>query len=365
MKIDNVEVFLVSTAVKSGIADSTRKVESIGYVIVRVNTDDGLTGIGITYHEVGGEAIRQLIKKDLANRIIGKSPFETEAIWEDIFNFMRGVARKGLAFCALSAIDIALWDLKGKILKMPLYKLLGGNKSRIPLYASGGWTSYSKSQLLEELQSMISNGYKTVKLKVGVNEGKSPEEDIERVRWIRKELGPEIGIMLDANNAYQSATAIRVAHGLDDCNIYLFEEPVLADDLEGLARVRSSIKIPVATGEHEYTKYGMRDLLLNKAVDIVQVDVTRCGGITEWLKIAAMAQAWNVVMAPHCMEYMHMHLLGAIPNGLMLERILTFEPLNEIVFVGQPQPKDGFIEIPDLPGLGLALNEDNIKKLNE
>ncbi|HBF37155.1 MAG TPA: mandelate racemase/muconate lactonizing enzyme family protein [Firmicutes bacterium] len=365
MKIDNIDVYLVSTAVKGNIADSTRQVESVGYVIVRLTTDTGLTGIGLTYHEVGGEGIRQLILKNLSTRVIGKDPFDTEAIWEDMINYMRGVGRKGLAFCALSAIDIALWDLKGKIVGLPLYKLLGGYRKKIPVYASGGWTSYTPDQLVAELQGMVADGYKVVKFKVGVKEGKCPEEDIERVKYVRKKLGPNIGIMIDANNAYQASTAIRVGRQLEDSNIYLFEEPVIADDMEGLAHVRASINIPIATGEHEYTKYGMRDLLLNKAVDIVQFDVTRCGGITEWMKMAAIAQAWNVVVAPHCMDYMHMHLVGAIPNGLMLERILTFEPVSELVFVDPPQPKDGFLEIPDKPGLGLTLNEENIKKFNE
>jgi L-alanine-DL-glutamate epimerase-like enolase superfamily enzyme len=362
MRIDKVDVFLVSTAVDSSLADSTRKIESVGYVIVRLSTDDGLTGLGITYDEVGGEAIRQLIVKELAPLIIGKNPFETEVIWEKISQYVRGVGRKGLTFCALSAVDIALWDLKGKMAGMPVYKLLGGNKSKIPVYACGGWTSYNQNELVKEMQSMVANGYTMVKMKIGVNDGRCPEEDIKRVRLVRQELGPQIEIAIDANNAFKSATAIRIAHKLDECNLYFFEEPVMADDMEGLAKVRESIDIPVATGEHEYTKYGVRDLLLHKAADIIQPDVTRCGGITEWMKMATIAHAWNIMMAPHGMEYMSMHLLGAISNGLMLERVLLFEPLNEIVFVNPPQPRNGYIEIPDEPGLGLELNMDNIRK---
>ena len=365
MKIDRVEVYLVSTPVRDPIADATRKVETLGMAVVCLKTDDGLTGIGLTYHEVGGEAIRQLILKDLAGQIIGKDPFATEVVWEQLFHYFRGVGRKGLAFCALSAIDIALWDLKGKALGMPLYKLLGGIKKRIPVYASGGWTSYNENQLVAEMQSMVAEGYNMVKLKVGVNEGKSPLEDVSRVKRVRQELGPRVEILLDANNAFKSATAVRVANQLSDCNIYLFEEPVLADDLEGLARVRQGSDIPIATGEHEYTKYGVRDLILQKAADIIQVDVTRCGGVTEWMKIAALTQAWNLALAPHGMEYIHMHLLSVIPNGLTLERLIMFEPLNEMIFIDPPQPKNGFLEIPDAPGLGLTLNEVNLQKYNE
>jgi L-alanine-DL-glutamate epimerase-like enolase superfamily enzyme len=365
MKVKTIEVYLVSGSVTGSLADSTRKIGKVGYVVVRMRTDDGLEGIGITYHEVGGEAIRQLIIKDLSDFIIGRDPLETEVIWEQIFHFFRGVARKGLAFCALSVLDIALWDLKGKALALPLYKLLGGNKRQVPIYASGGWTSHSEKQLIAEMQFMVNQGYTKVKMKVGVREGTAPNEDLERVKAVRTELGPNVGIMLDANNAFKSGTAKSFANRVEDCDIYFFEEPVLADDMEGLACVRQSTNIPIGTGEHEYTKYGVRDLIINKAVDIVQVDVTRCGGITEYMKIAAMTQAWNLSVAPHGMEYMHMHLVAAVPNGLTLERLLLFENVNDLVFENAPQPKNGYLDIPDLPGLGLTLNEANLKKYNE
>lgn len=365
MKIEKVEVYLVSAPIQKAIADSTRKVETIGYVVVRLRTDDGTDGVGITYHEVGGEAIRQLIKKDLMEHFVGKDPFETEAIWNEIFHFFRGVARKGLAFCALSALDIALWDLKGKYLGMPLFRLLGGTKSCLPIYASGGWTSLSEDELVEEMQHMVKWGYKMVKLKVGVDSGRAHIEDVRRVKRVRAELGDDVNILIDANNAYQSGVAVSVANQLADSNITLFEEPVLADDIFGLARIRQQTAIPVATGEHEYTKYGFRDLIVNNAVDIVQVDVTRCGGLTEWMKIAALTQAWNLTLAPHSMEYIHMHLMGAVPNGLFLERLLIFEPLNERVFVDPPTPQNGFLEIPQKPGLGLELNESNLRKYGE
>ena len=365
MKIDKVEVFLVSTAIPNPPSDSTRTVASLGYVVVCLHTDDGLTGIGITYHEIGGAAIRSLIEKDLAGLLLGRDPLATEVLWERIFHYVRGVGRKGLAFCALSVIDIALWDLKGKMLGLPLYRLLGGERKELPVYASGGWTSYDERQLLEELQGMVAAGYNMVKMKVGVADGKRPDLDVRRVQRVRRELGEEIGIMLDANNAFQAAAAIRLGHQLAEENILLFEEPVLADDLEGLARVRASIDIPVATGEHEYTKYGARDLVKYGAADIIQVDAARCGGVTEWQKIAALTQAWNLSLAPHCMDYLHMHLVSAAPNGLFLERLQAFEPLNEIVFVDPPQPQGGILTIPDGPGLGLVLNMENVRKYNE
>ncbi|WP_101909837.1 mandelate racemase/muconate lactonizing enzyme family protein [Marasmitruncus massiliensis] len=362
-KIVDVQVYLVEKAIKGNFADSTRNVETIGYCITDITTDNGLHGFGLTYHEVGGEAIREFILKALKPKLIGRSPFETEAIWEECFHYIRGVGRKGLAFCGYSTVDIAMWDLKGKLLNMPLYKLLGGVKTQIPIYASGGWTSYSLEELVEEAREMVRRGYTKIKLKVGVEGGNNPNEDVRRIRAVRDAIGPDIGLMLDANNVWRSATAVQVANRLRDLDILLFEEPVFADDIPGLAHFKQSTDIPLATGEHEYTKFGIRDLILANAVDYVQCDVTRCGGFTEILKIIGMTQAWNLAFAPHGMEYMHMHLMSAAPNAPFLERLFMFEDVSAMVFKDAPQPKNGYLELPNKPGLGMELDYDNIKEV--
>ena len=359
-KIVNVEVSLVSWPVKSGIQDATRKVDSIGMCVVEVTTDQGLAGFGVTYHEVGGEAVKILIDKCYADKLIGRSPFETEEIWEELFHYGRGVGRKGLSFCAISAIDIALWDLKGKILGLPLYRLLGGTKKRIPVYASGGWTSYSDEELVDEALTMVGRGYQYIKLKLGVDGGTNIRADIRRCRKVREAIGPDIGFMVDANNAFHAADAIRLANSIREYDIMLFEEPVFADDMPGLKKFAASTDIPLGTGEHEYTRYGARDLLLNNAVDYLQMDITRAGGYTEMLKVAALSQAWNIALAPHAMEHMHMHLVSAAPNGKFLERLLLFEELTNQIYKDGPMPVDGFMEIPDKPGLGLELNREFI-----
>ncbi|MGB4148376.1 MAG: mandelate racemase/muconate lactonizing enzyme family protein, partial [Tepidanaerobacteraceae bacterium] len=319
-------------------------------------------GVGITYHEVGGEAIAEFINKAVAPKLIGRNPMETEVLWNEIFHYMRGVGRKGLAFCAYSAVDIALWDLKGKIFEMPLYQLLGGTKRDIPIYASGGWTSYSLDELVEEAENMVKAGYNKIKVKVGVEGGTNPDEDVRRIQAVREAVGPDIGIAIDANNVWPASIAVQFANRIRDLNIIFFEEPVLADDIPGLAQFKRGTDIPLATGEHEYTKYGVRDLILGDAVDIVQCDITRCGGYTEMLKICAITQAWNLPLAPHGMELMHMHLLSAIPNGMFLEKLFMFEEVNQLVFKNPPTPKNGYLEIPDLPGLGLELNTDELSK---
>lgn len=363
--IRDVKVHLVSMEVKGKFADATRKVETIGYTIVRVTTNEGIEGFGVTYHEVGGEATRMLIEKNIAPRIIGKDPFETEVIWADMFQYLRGVGRKGLMFCALSAVDIALWDLKGKILDIPLYRLWGGNQKKVPVYGSGGWTSYTDDELVAEMKDIVSRGYKMIKFKVGYNGGQSPSRDVERVRKVREAVGSDIGIMLDANNCWDAATGARFANRVKDYDIMFLEEPVFADDIPGLSRFKQSTDLPLASGEHEYTKYGARDLILHNAADIVQLDGTRAGGFTEMLKIAALTQAWNLKFAPHAMENIHIHLVSACPNALFLERLLLFEEITRNVYNGAPEPVDGYMTIPDEPGLGLKLNMDFINENDE
>lgn len=365
LKITGIEVTLCETRVKGNFADSTRNVETIGFVVVDVSTDEGIHGIGVTYHEVGGEAIRDFIKYAVEPKLIGRNPFETEALYEENFHYMRGVGRKGLAFCAYSAVDIALWDIKGKVLDMPLYRLLGGNNPRVPAYASGGWTSYSTEELVEEARMMVAKGYRKIKLKVGVDGGKNLNEDVKRVAAVREAIGPEIGFMLDANNVWRSAEAVQFANRIREYNIEFFEEPVFADDIPGLTAFKQGTDIPLATGEHEYTRYGVRDLLIHNAVDVVQCDVTRVGGYTEMLRVIAMSQAFNKAFAPHGMEHMHMHLVAAAPNGIYLEKLFMFEEVVRSVFLNAPEPVEGILTIPEKPGLGIELNMDYIKEYRD
>lgn len=356
--IESVQVHLVSAPVGSGIADATRTVERIGFTLVRVRTHEGVIGWGVTYHEVGGEAVRTLIEHDMAPRLVGRDPFDTEVLWAEFFGYLRGVGRKGLMFAALSAIDIALWDIKGKTLGLPLVKLFGGGRDHVPVYGSGGWTSYSDERLVEEALEIVDRGYRMIKLKVGVEGGTNPSRDVARIEKVRTAIGPGIGLMLDANNCWDAATGARFANRVADLNPMFVEEPVFADDIPGLARYKRATDIPLATGEHEYTKYGVRDLLLNDAADIVQADGTRTGGFTEMLKIAALTQAWNVTFAPHAMENVHLPLVAAMPNAPFLERLLMFEDITACVFPGAELPEDGQMTVPNRPGLGLEPDLD-------
>ncbi len=361
MKVEQVDVFLFRVPQQRTIADSTWAMNRVGYTVARVRSDDGRCGIGLTY-EVGGEAIRVVVQEYLAPLIKGRSPFETETLWDECVERYRGITRKGLFFCALSIVDTALWDLKAQSVGLPLFRLLGGSNPQVPVYGSGGWTSYPEKELVEEAERMVASGYRGIKIKTGIAAGRRPREDVARVRRVRKEIGDGVELMIDANNAWDAGTATRVGLQLEDCDLAWFEEPVPADDLDGLARVARDLRIPVATGEHEYTKSGARQLLERGAADVLQLDVGRCGGVTELVKIAAMAEAWNVPLAPHCIPLVHMHLVAALKPATAVENLLVYSEVDERLFVDPPRPVDGMLRIPEKPGLGLELDERQIAR---
>ena len=203
-KITDVKVYIVSKKPEGNLADSTRTVGECGFLIADIFTDTGINGIGLTYHEVGTAATRDFILNSIKPQIIGMDPLQHEVIYEKVFHHMRGVGRKGLAFCALSAVDIALWDIKGKAVGLPLFRLLGGNRTKLPVYSSAGWTSYSIKELCDEMVCMVEDGYKMVKMKVGIDWGTNFREDLKRVASVRKVVGPDVKIAVDGNNAYKA-----------------------------------------------------------------------------------------------------------------------------------------------------------------
>ena len=199
-----------------------------------------------------------------------------------------------------------------------------------------------------------------LKMKVGVKDGTDLKADAHRVHRVREAVGSDMHIAVDANNIWTAGTAVKFAKMVEDCDLDFFEEPVIADDIAGLAHCRQMCSIPIASGEHEYTRYGARDLCVSGAVDVLQMDACKCGGFTESQKIIGITQAFNLLYAPHCMELVHMHLVAAASNGLALEDLDIFHPSVENLFIEAPRPVNGFITIPDRPGLGLELNMDYI-----
>jgi L-alanine-DL-glutamate epimerase-like enolase superfamily enzyme len=253
--------------------------------------------------------------------------------------------------------------LKAKALGLPLYKLLGAYTDSIPVYGSGGWTNFSTDELVAEQMSYVERGFRSVKMKVGKDFGRAEDEDIRRLAAVRKAVGDDIQIYVDANNGYYAKQAIRMSRKFEEYDVKWLEEPVLADDIEGMAAISRATTIPVAAGEHEWTKYGFKELISRGGVDIVQPDVGRVGGITEWMKVAHLAQAFNLPVAPHSYQEVHLHLACATPNLMTVEYLGLLERLANLWYVDPPKPKAGmWSPYPDRPGLGLELIPAAVEK---
>lgn len=331
-----------------------------GALFVHVKTDEGIEGLGTG---TGGPAVRAVVERNLKDLLVGADPFEIEKLWEQMFWRVRGYGRKGVAFCAISCIDIALWDLKAKALGLPLYRLLGPYRDSVPVYGSGGWTDFTERELIEEQTGYVARGFPRVKMKVAKDFGQSEQEDVRRLAAVRKTVGDDVEIYIDANNGYYAKQAIRMAKRFEDFNVGWFEEPVLADDIDGLAAVARATPIPVATGEHEYTKFGFKDLIARGGADVVQPDVGRVGGVTEWMKVAHLAHAFNLPVAPHAVQLVHLHLACATPNLKVVEYLGVSEEGDRVWYKEFPEPTNGmWSPFPDRPGLGLELNPTAVEK---
>lgn len=328
---------------------------------VGVETDAGVTGYGVGRPKDGERAFRE----QFGAMLVGRDPLMSEAIWADLWS-PKLYGRRGLETRALSSIDMALWDIKGKVAGLPLYQLLGGYRRDIPAYAAGGY--YAPGKGLKELQAemvdFVQRGARAVKMKVGAIE---ITEDVARVRAAREALGPSIKLMVDANCAYRAHDAISLARRIEDLDIFWFEEPVQPDDYDGFRRIAAASSITLATGENEYTKHGFRDLIATQAIGILQPDARYCGGVTEFMKIAALAQAHGLDICPHGEQLAHINLLAAIPNALMLE----FYPhapgsLEDSIFLHAARINpDGTVTVPEVPGLGCDPNEEVLRRIRE
>ena len=343
-----------------------------GLDVIKIDTDEGISGIGIcgsiteTQSDLGEaslNAIRDVgrsILEHLKQYVVGQDPFNTERIWDEMWQ-PKLVGRRGITTRIISGIDIGLWDIRAKVAGRPLYKMLGGFSEKIPAYVAGGYYEDGKSleDLAKEMQLAVATGTRAVKMKVG---GASISEDVERVRVVREAIGPNVRLMVDANCAYRFYEAIEFARKIEGYDIFWFEEPVNPDDYEGHRLISRATSIPIATGENEYTRYGFRDLIQNRCAAIIQPDAMVMGGVTEFMKVAAIAQAHDLPIAPHGIQEVHVHLVTAISNGLTLEFYGgATDPMWGQMFKEELQIKDGFVSPPDVPGLGIELNDEALK----
>lgn len=350
--------------------------------ILRIETADGLVGWGEGKNAAGSAgtyaALVHMLNHEVAPKLIGRDPADIAIIWEELYNGVRAasaareghampeLSRRGLSVAAISAVDIALWDILGKSLDVPVWKLIGGRKAdRLPAYASGGWAD--AEGIGEQLKSYIDKGgFRAVKMRVGAMDG-APHVSAARVRAARAALGPDVELMVDAHGTYTVADAKRFMHLVRDCDLAWFEEPVIADDKPGMAEVRAAASIPIATGESEATRFAFRDLALLKAADIFQPDPAFCGGITEAMRIAGLASAFNLRFAPHLWAgapcfFAGLHLVAAAPASFVIEFSLGANPMIHDLSADPVKAEDGMIAIPEKPGLGLVMREEVIAR---
>ena len=324
---------------------------------LQVFTDEGMTGI---VPAQGGALNKVLIEDLLKPYVIGEDPLNTERIWEKMYWGSLSSGRRGAAISAISAIDIAIWDLKGKIFNQPVHKLLGGHRDTVPAYGSSINRNYTWEELVKEATGYVKSGFKMIKMKIG---GRDPNEDLERIKLMRETIGPNIDLAVDVNNGWSLTTAIRMAQKIERYDIYWLEEPILADEMDNLAKLADETSIPIAAGENHYTKWEFKELIEREAVEIVQADIGKCGGVTEFIKIAAMADAYGLPVCPHGSAYISVPVVAAVPNGLFSEYIQGIhDPMGQ-VFIDPIKARNGKVIPSNKPGFGLELNEEAIKKM--
>jgi L-alanine-DL-glutamate epimerase-like enolase superfamily enzyme len=334
------------------------------WLLVEVFTDDGHVGVGNA--ALAPQLCKQVIDLYLKPVLTGADPWDVELLWQHMYRKTMAFGRKGTVVAAISAVDIALWDVLGKSAKLPVYRLLGGRtKPRIPVYASRLYSD-EPSKLAEEAQRYKNEGYRAMKLRFGwaANDGAAGmQRNVELVRTVRETVGEEIDVMADAYMGWTLDYAKRMLPLLAPFHLRWLEEPVIPDDIHGYAELKSYGQIPIAGGEHEFTLYGFRDLLAARAVDYIQFDTNRVGGITQARKIAALAEAHAIPVVPHAGQMHNYHLVMASLNSPIAEYfpVVDVEVGNELfwyIFDGEPKAKEGFIDLDDnLPGLGLRIND--------
>jgi L-alanine-DL-glutamate epimerase-like enolase superfamily enzyme len=334
-------------------ADGTLAWSSTTLIVAHV-TGGGRTGIGYTYAD---PACKPLIEGKLAAAVAGRDVFETGAAWQAMVRAIRNLGRPGVASCAISAVDAALWDLKATLLGVPVSGLLGQCSGAVPIYGSGGFTTYDEPAARAQLEQWTGEwGIPRVKIKIGESWGADEARDLARIAFARRVIGPDAELYVDANGAYTRKQAVRMAHAMAAHDVTWFEEPVSSDDLDGLREVRDQVDPDVAAGEYGYDLVYFARMVDARAVDCLQADVTRCGGITEWLRAAAVAAARGLQISGHCAPSLHAHVAAAVPNLRHLEYFHDHVRIESMLFDGALGPRGGALRPdPARPGLGLAL----------
>lgn len=356
MLISDIKTTLLSIPFAEPVVTSTFTAQNKHILLVEVETDEGVTGTSYLFTVGRGiHTLKTVIDKEIDDLVIGEDPIYRQKIWEKLWKGLQWIGRKGAAVFAISAIDIALWDIAGKVTDQSIHQMLGPARNSIEAYGGGGWLSYSIDEILEEVQSYKERGFQAYKMRVGLPDWR---EDLKRVKAVRETFGNEIEIMVDANKGLDLSTSILLGRELEQLNVFWFEEPVHADNIQGLAEIADSLDMRVATGESEYGRYGFKELIQRRAADVVQLDIQRVGGITEWIRVANTASSWDLKVTPHLFWEISVQLACAVPNAIYIEYMDWLDDCFEEL----PPIKDGRIHTWDKPGHGLKIKEEIIEK---
>lgn len=372
MKITRVHATPLNLPVSVTIAGRT-KATSLSLCLVDVETDTGLTGTGMT--AITEEEVVGAIVNDIASpALIGADPMRNEQVWDKLYWLMAPRGQSGYASHAMAAIDLALWDIKGKALGQPCWRLLGGARSEVPVYATFGFAFFERDELAAAAKSWVERGFKRLKMTVGhhgLQRRDEPrlladliDEDVQRIRAVREAVGPEVQLYIDANCSLDYVHALRLAQRVEQYGISFFEEPVTQNDIPNMVKLRAKTAIPLAAGQNEGLASRFRDMLVAQAVDVVQPNACITGGYTQCVRIAGMAAAFNTQFAnggawPHH----NMHLHAGLANGSLVEYHSLAVECCKLVFDGLPEPQNGVLSLPEVPGLGFTPNRDRIAEL--
>lgn len=368
MEIAEVESFPIAIPLSEPVSFSNRTITYRDHAITYVRTGDGREGVGYSLGYEGAGLISEAVESLLEPMLVGEDPRDTERLWHEMYDGTVQIGRAGILLRAISTVDIALWDLKAKAADQPLHKLLGGYAERVPSYASGGYYRDEKGHeaLCGEMRRYLEEGHDIVKMKVG---RRSVAEETERVATVREEIGPERTLLLDANGKWKTTEeALRACRAFEPYDPYFVEEPVMIDRVDTMAEVNDTLPYAVATGELEGTRHRFAALRDEGAASVLQPDATVCGGITEWLKIAHHAAAYDVPIAPHYNWNLHAPLVGAIENGLWVEyfyRDMDVKVFDDVVRDPLKPDGEGRIALPDDPGHGVQLDKDALQEFKE
>ena len=350
MKISRIVVHRLSIPLPRPVRTASHDHTHADTVVVEMRTDAGLVGSGYCF-AFGAHRARALaaLVEDLVPLWEGRDPAAARAHFAAAWRALNFIGHAGAAMMALAALDTACWDLAARAAGLPLARYLGGARTRVPAYASAGlWLDYSIDELLAEAERFRAQGHRALKMRIG---RPRPAEDVERVRRVREALGPDVGLLVDVNQGWDEATAIRVGRELEAFDLYWLEEPLPYQDLEGCARVAAALTVPVATGETDYGSRAIKRHLELRAADVLMPDLQRMGGVSGFLDAAALCRAWHQPVSSHLFTEASCHLLAASENGLILEHM----PWWEALYTEPPTVADGHVLVPDRPGLGVDL----------